>query len=60
MISRGEIQYEDGPHNGNGGMVFSAKYVIDTSDDRIRVLEEKLRQTEDELEWITAKYARID
>jgi len=56
MISRGEIQYEDGPRNGNGGMVFTAKYVIDTSDDRVRVLEEKLRQTEDELEWITAKY----
>lgn len=56
MISRGEIQYEDGPRNGNGGMIFSAKYVIDTSDDRIRVLEEKLRKTEDELEWNTERY----
>lgn len=29
MIARGEIQYEDGPRNGNGGMVFSANYLID-------------------------------
>ena len=29
MIARGEIQYEDGHRNGNGGMIFSAKYLID-------------------------------
>lgn len=29
MIARGEIEYEDGPRNGNGGMIFSAHYLID-------------------------------
>lgn len=41
MLARGEIQYEDGPRNGNGGMVFSAKYVIDIQGIR---LDEKLSQ----------------
>ncbi len=29
MLARGKIQYEDGPRNGNGGIVISAEYIID-------------------------------
>jgi len=30
MLARGKIQYGDGPRNGNGGIVISAEYIVDS------------------------------